>query len=371
MKRERQTTLFRKMQTNKGWGGGAGVRPAAFDGRGQHKEGSTASGGMIAVVVGVLVVVVILILVMAGSNKREDMLDEGGSGVNAPNVYTPDSPQSGSPDTTAPPPVYTPQQRTAPPTKPKKDPSVRRTAAGQYVASSTYEYGAREQAIKMVNTLKVIQIDSLTNAEFEELASKGRVSSIVDADAKFISCIINAFISEDKTITSSAWQAMHNICKKHNISASDPNLPFNNPIRMDMLNSAIVRAGQYNQWTDWLEKPVNREVIASWDPGAAAIVIRTDPKGVDWGKLMQTLRAGGAFDDLKRPEGLAYQKVRSMGRSAYPHLLGYIDDEDTGLGRAAVAILNELTGRDPKGELPNENTKSGIKNEWEHWLKDN
>ena len=120
------------------------------------------------------------------------------------------------------------------------------------------------------------------------------------------------------------------------------------------------------------ENTNNQEVVASWSPGgAAAIVIRADPKGVDWSKIMQSLRAGGAFDDPTRPEGLAFAKVRSMGREAYPHLLGYIDNEDTGLGRAAVAILNELTGRYPRGQLPNENTKLAIKAEWEHWLENN
>ena len=86
---------------------------------------------------------------------------------------------------------------------------------------------------------------------------------------------------------------------------------------------------------------------------------------------MKALRAGGAFDDMSRPEGLAFARVKSMGRSAYPHLVGYIENEDTGLGRAAVAILNELTQREPPGELPRENSKTQIKAEWEHWLEKN
>jgi hypothetical protein len=88
---------------------------------------------------------------------------------------------------------------------------------------------------------------------------------------------------------------------------------------------------------------------------------------VNWPQLMQQLRPGGGFEHLDRPEGVAFQKVKSFGPAAYPKLIAFIDDEDTALGTAAVAVLNALTGRDEP--LPKGVNKARIKAEWEEWLK--
>jgi hypothetical protein len=114
------------------------------------------------------------------------------------------------------------------------------------------------------------------------------------------------------------------------------------------------------------------------DPGSAAAPpsdapapapVRRDPQKANWDQLMQTLRPGGGFDDPGRPEGVAFQMVKDMGKAAYPHLVRYIDHEDAMIGRAAVTVLGELSGR--KGQLPNEATKAKIRSEWESWLKEN
>jgi len=91
-------------------------------------------------------------------------------------------------------------------------------------------------------------------------------------------------------------------------------------------------------------------------------------ENVNWPQLMQQLRPGGGFEHLDRPEGVAFQKVKSLGPAAYPKLIGFIDDEDTAIGTAAVAVLNALTGRDEP--LPKGVNKGKIKIEWEQWLKD-
>ena len=70
---------------------------------------------------------------------------------------------------------------------------------------------------------------------------------------------------------------------------------------------------------------------------------------------------------VDRPEGVAFQKVKTFGKAAYPKLISYIDAEDTMVGRGAVAALNALTGRD--GDLPKGVNKAKIKAEWEEWLK--
>ncbi len=104
-------------------------------------------------------------------------------------------------------------------------------------------------------------------------------------------------------------------------------------------------------------------------PVPAPVARVEEPSKARWDDLMTTLRAGGAFDDLSRPEGVAFKRVKDMGKGAYPHLVKYIDHEDPLLGRAAVAVLNELTGQ--KKTLPTEATRAKAKAEWEEWVKAN
>jgi len=88
---------------------------------------------------------------------------------------------------------------------------------------------------------------------------------------------------------------------------------------------------------------------------------------INWDSLIRELRAGGGFEHADRPEGVAFAKVKSFGKAAYPKLIAYIDHEQPEFGIAAVAVLNALTGRD--SALPKGVTKSKIKAEWEEWLK--
>lgn len=87
----------------------------------------------------------------------------------------------------------------------------------------------------------------------------------------------------------------------------------------------------------------------------------------NWALLMNQLRPGGGFEHLDRPEGEAFQKVKSFGPPAYPKLISFIEDEDPTIGIAAVAVLNALTGRDEP--LPKGVNKAKCKAEWEEWLK--
>jgi hypothetical protein len=87
----------------------------------------------------------------------------------------------------------------------------------------------------------------------------------------------------------------------------------------------------------------------------------------NWEETLKQLRGGGGFDVEGRPEQVYFERVKKLGKSAYPHLIRYIDHEDPGFGRAAVAVLNALTGQNRP--LPNEATKAKLKAEWEEWLK--
>lgn len=87
---------------------------------------------------------------------------------------------------------------------------------------------------------------------------------------------------------------------------------------------------------------------------------------VNWKQLMEQLRPGGGFEHLDRPEGAAFQKVKSFGPAAYPKLIAFIDDEEPAFCTAAVAVLNALTGRDEP--LPKAVNKAKSKAEWEEWF---
>ena len=58
-----------------------------------------------------------------------------------------------------------------------------------------------------------------------------------------------------------------------------------------------------------------------------------------------------------------------MGKSAYPHLVRFIDNEDTSLGTTAVLILKELSGRPEATSRVTEANKGKIKEDWEGWIK--
>lgn len=82
----------------------------------------------------------------------------------------------------------------------------------------------------------------------------------------------------------------------------------------------------------------------------------------DWPAIMKALRGGGGFENPNGPEYPYFQHVKSLGKSAYPHLIEFIDHEDPAIGCAAVAVLMALTGKETR--LPRASTKSVIKQEW-------
>ncbi len=128
--------------------------------------------------------------------------------------------------------------------------------------------------------------------------------------------------------------------------------------------------------TPFMGMPVSMPASPADPVGAAAdaakppiIKIPDDPNRVDWPTWMQSLRVAGGFDDPSRPEAQIFSRIKTMGKPAYPHLVKWIDHEDPMLGKAAVKVLNELTGQNKP--LPNENTKAKAKEEWDAWVKAN
>jgi len=116
------------------------------------------------------------------------------------------------------------------------------------------------------------------------------------------------------------------------------------------------------------DKPISMGQAGGSDAKPMAVSKPTETAdNANWPLLMQQLRPGGGFEHADRPEGVAFQKVKSFGPAAYPKLIAFIDHEDPAVGTAAVAVLNALTGRSEP--LPKGVNKAKVKAEWEEWLR--
>ncbi len=246
-----------------------------------------------------------------------------------------------------------------------KAPSLRKTGAGSYEAPPTFEPGASKQSTKAAEHT----VDEALLREYEGLASAGKVADIVREDNKWFPALLSGLLSDNEPIARSSFQALSDICVKNKISSSEEG--YRNPITLEYFNSAYYRAGTYTQWVDWWKKGQNAgELAARGGKGGGiegARIVGEDPGRAKWDELMQYLRAGGGFEDPKRPEGMAFQKVKAMGEGAYPYLVKYIDNEDIMLGRAAVTVLNQLLGKEVP--LPTEANKGQIKTQMENLIK--
>ena len=58
-----------------------------------------------------------------------------------------------------------------------------------------------------------------------------------------------------------------------------------------------------------------------------------------------------------------------MGKSAYPKLVEFIDNEDSTIGKAAVLLLIELTGRSDTSSRVNDGNKAQVKADWSEYIK--
>ncbi|HEX7899197.1 MAG TPA: hypothetical protein VF950_15635 [Planctomycetota bacterium] len=243
-----------------------------------------------------------------------------------------------------------------------KKPALQKDGKGGYTAPATFEPGAARQAKGGAS----VTADPTLLKEFESLASSGKIDEIVREPGKWFPAMLVAMLSDNEPVARGAFQAIHDMCKAKNITTDSGK----NPVRLDLFTSSQWRGGEHMHWSDWWEKPQNKLAMGVKDAKLEE-EIRTkggsgDPSKADWDKLMRDLRAGGAFDAPDRPEGKAFSQVKGFGAAAYPYLTKYIDNEDILLAKAAVKVLNILTGRE--GQMPNDANKSTVKAEWEAWI---
>ncbi len=359
----RQTSLFRRMSR----AGNLGARRKTT-GHGEYAPRSSNAGVWIGLGVGFACLLLVLVVVAANrksdideKNRRttrdKEAMTSGGGAEEMP-VDTGRS-KSGTPD-------------------PRKAPSLVKRGKDLYDVPATFQPGAREQARTIAGgEFHVMQVDETEKRAYLQLVADGRVADIVRDDSKWIPFIIDGMLSDDERVARSSLQSLHDICARRQISATSNKDDFKNPVDMGLLNSAYYRASQYNFWTiEWWLKPVNQKGVRDWaampDPAktpAGHTTVAESPERVDWDRLMQALKGGGKYDDPTRPEGVAFSRIRAMGRSAFPWLIRYIDHEDIMLGRGAVTVLNTLT--EQTRPLPTETTKAQQKTEWDAWYKKN
>jgi hypothetical protein len=212
-----------------------------------------------------------------------------------------------------------------------------------------------------------LPVDAALTREYDSMMSSGRLSDPVADAGKWMPYVLAGLLSDDEKIARGSFQVLNDLCVKYKITTDSGK----SPVEMHLVNSAYARGNNYNFWREWWDKPQNR---AAFGVKGAIEELKTmgggageNPSKVNWDDLMKDLRAGGAFDVADRPEGRAYARVKAMGPGAYEYLAKYVDNEDPLLGRAAVTVLNALTGR--SAPMPTEANRAAQRSEWEAFAK--
>jgi hypothetical protein len=243
-----------------------------------------------------------------------------------------------------------------------KKSSLTKNAAGGYTAPATFEPGAKKNA-----KVDPPPVDAGLLREFDSMMASGRLGDAVNDPGKWMPCVLHGMLSDDEKVARGSFQVMNDLCVKFKVTTDSGK----SPVDMSLTNSAYARGNNATGWIEWWEKPQNR---AAFGVKAAVEELKTmgggageNPSKANWDDLMKDLRAGGAFDAMDRPEGKAFARVKAMGPGAYEYLAKYVDNEDPLLGRAAVTVLNTLTGR--SAPMPTEGNRAAQRSEWEAYAK--
>ncbi|HXX95205.1 MAG TPA: hypothetical protein VEN81_16395, partial [Planctomycetota bacterium] len=251
------------------------------------------------------------------------------------------------------------------------------------VPAGAFQPGARGQVDKTTVDVNLVR-DPARKADYEAMASAGRIADIVNQDGHLILFIIDGMLSDTEAVARTSMQAMHEIILKRGLQKSvGGNSDLVRQANIQGFESAQNRATEYGYWVmAWWYNRGNQDLVEKWKSDAGAPYVpppSASPAstssgatgatgGSDWDQTMTALRSGGGFDNQNSPEYPYFMHVKSMGKSAYPNIVKYIDHEDPAMGKAAVALLVALTGRAEERRL-NDSNKTAIKADWEAWLK--
>jgi len=243
------------------------------------------------------------------------------------------------------------------------------------VAAGTFQPGARGMVDATSVDTKLVRDEGLKR-EYESLITGGKSSDIVAQDHRWLLVAFDGMLNDNEAVARGSMDVVHQIIVKRGF-AKDVQQYTRLAAAANIMNfeSAAARAEEYGYWSRWWYTRSSQDMVAKWatdsgstfNPQPAAKAVSAPSGAGEWDEIMKGLKGGGGFDAPTSPEYPYFQHVKGMGKGAYPKLVGYIENEDPAVGRAAVAVLNALTGRDTK--LPNDSTKTAIKAEWEAWLK--
>jgi hypothetical protein len=174
---------------------------------------------------------------------------------------------------------------------------------------------------------------------------------------RYLPFVINALISEDRELAHAAFVVL-NLFAEDRGEYDSKGKPI---LDLAWVNDAEYRGYMYMWWNNkWWPERAQKLPDA---PGNQAAVERTD-----WLGLVRELK-GGAYHDSETPQGVAFRKVKNLGRAAWRKLADLIDHEDLTIGQTAAQVLTELTGE--KKPRPNEQNRSEVKNAWLAWIEKN
>jgi len=341
----RQTDLFRNMANAKA--PGEGGRP-----RGGGSGGG--SGGMKpGVMIGIAVVVIVLIggAAFAMLGKKEPASGKAGSG---------DSRDTGT----------TPKKKKDAPKSAHKPPP----APSMPVDSGTFRPGARAMA-GVGKDVPDMKCNPDARQAYEALVTGGKVQEVVDQDYKWITYVFDGLLSDSEAVVKGTCEALHKIILKRKLDASQSDLG-KQPV-MNGMNMPELRGGEYTYWAQWWLMLPNRNAVATWAEQAGVDPASAKPGGStvignaaseNWAVTLAECRSGG-FANSNNPEYYPLQRVKSMGKSAYPKLGESIDNEDATIGKAAVLLLIELTGRSDANSRVNDGNKAQLKADWAEYIK--
>jgi hypothetical protein len=343
----RQTDLFRKMSNARA--PGEKGRPKGGGG-GEKGSGGMNPGMMIAIAAAVIVVLGgVAFAVLSG---KEGGTPKGSASSEGKNKDAATGSKKKKKDDSKP---YTPAPL------PPSDTGV-------------FKPGARG-TIDKATTPMMPNIGADARTIYEGMISSGKVSEVVAQDFTWVTYVIDGMLSDTEAVAKGSMQAMHEIILKRKLDARMSDLAKNTAI--GGFNIPDMRSGEYTYWAQWYFTASARNAIAGWAEGAGVDPSTTNSSSKvtpgnaatePWEETLKKCRSGG-FSNQSNPEYWEFQKIKTMGKSAYPHLVRFIDNEDTSLGTTAVLILKELSGRSDANSRVTEANKAKIKEDWEGWIK--
>ena len=190
--------------------------------------------------------------------------------------------------------------------------------------------------------------------EYEGVAAAGKVEELLKKDYQWVIYAIDGLLSEDRKVVEGSLRLMHAMIRKRRIPGVMSELVKTGELQS--FRAAQTRADEYTYWAQWWYTMSARNQAAEWENGPMA-----DTE--NWDEALSLL--GGGWKDGE-PK-LRFEKIKAYEKAAYPHLLGFIHDQDLEQANTAVKVLRALTGRDGKDPVTKENVVA-VRAEWKGWL---